>query len=214
MTITWYGHSCFKIANQGGRLIIITDPFNKNIGLNPPRGSADIVTVSHEHSDHNNAKTISGKPFIINSPGEYEVKGVGIIGCSSFHDLEQGKERGLNTIYLMKVDRIRLCHLGDLGQEQLTDEQLEAIGHVDILMVPVGGVATIGARKAVKTIKQLEPYVVIPMHYKVPGLKLDLKNLEEFLKEMGLDKQKPVDKLTFKKKDLINKTMEVVVMKL
>ncbi|MBL7155343.1 MAG: MBL fold metallo-hydrolase [Candidatus Portnoybacteria bacterium] len=213
MTISWYGLSCFKITNQGGHLTIITDPFNKSFGLKPPRGSADIVTVSHEHDDHNNVKAISGSPFIINNPGEYEIKGIRIIGCSSFHDKKQGQERGLNTIYLIKIDKIRICHLGDLGQERLTDEQLETIGQVDILIIPIGGLYTIEASEAVKVAKQIEPSLIIPMHYKLPGLKLKFAGVGDFLKEMGLNKKPAVDKLTIKKKDLIGQDMEVVVFK-
>ncbi|MEA2113149.1 MAG: MBL fold metallo-hydrolase [Patescibacteria group bacterium] len=215
MTITWYGHSCFKITNQGGHLTVITDPFDKSIGLTPPRGSADIVTVSHHHSDHDNVKAISGEPFIVDGPGEYEIKGVGVTGVHSFHDTKKGAERGQNTIYVIKVDKIRICHLGDLGQERLSDRQLEAIGQVDILMVPVGGKYTIGAKEAAKISKQIEPQIIIPMHYKYPGLKLDLPaGLNEFLKEMGLEEKTAVEKLTLKKNDLTNGDMKVVVMKI
>ncbi|MAF20860.1 MAG: hypothetical protein CMI55_04255 [Parcubacteria group bacterium] len=213
MIITWQGHSCFKIVNQGGHLTIITDPFDKKIGLKPPRGNADIVTVSHDHFDHDNIKTIGGDPFVVNSPGEYEIKGVRITGCSSFHDSKQGQERGLNNIYLIAMDKIRICHLGDLGQDKLTDKQLEKIGQVDILMIPVGDKYTIGARLAAKIAKQLEPNLIIPMHYKLPGLKVDLVDLKEFLKEMGLNGISAIDKLVVKKKDLVGKEMEVVVMK-
>lgn len=214
MTINWYGHSCFKISNQGGHLTIITDPFNKGIGLNPPRGEADIVTVSHQHEDHNNVKAINGNPFIIDGPGEYEIKGVRIIGCNSYHDDKKGELRGHNTIFLIEMDKLRICHLGDLGQSQLTGQQLEKIGQVNILMIPVGGTYTINGRESVKIIEQIEPQLAIPMHYKIPGLKLDLAGLDVFLKEMGLNKKQAVDKLTIKKKDLANKDMEVVIFKL
>jgi L-ascorbate metabolism protein UlaG (beta-lactamase superfamily) len=213
MTIIWYGHSCFRITNQGGHLTIITDPFDKSIGLTPPRGTADIVTVSHDHHDHNNVRAISGQPFVIDGPGEYEIKGIKIIGCSSYHDKKQGQERGPNTIYLMEIDKMRVCHLGDFGQERLTEKQLEAIGQVDILIIPVGGTYTIEAGEAVKVAEQLEPHLIIPMHYKLPGLKIKLAGLADFLKEMGLNKKPAVDKLTLKKKDLISKEMEVVIFK-
>jgi len=217
MTINWYGHSCFKITNQGGHLTIITDPFDKKVGLNPPRCSADIVTVSHNHYDHNNVGAITSsfgsesKPFIVNSPGEYEIKDIVIVGCFSFHDKERKEP---NIIYLMEVDKIRICHLGDLGQEKLTDRQLDRIGEVDILMIPVGGIYTIGAKQAVKIVNQVEPNIIIPIHYKLPGLNIDLDDVKGFLKEMGLNGQTTVDKLTLKKKDLAGKEMEVVVMKL
>lgn len=214
MTINWYGHSCFKITSQGGHLAIITDPFEAEIGLRPPRGAADIITVSHAHHDHNNIKSVSGTPFIIDGPGEYEIKGIRILGLSSFHDKKQGQERGTNTIYLIEVDKIRICHLGDFGQERLANGQLETIGQVDILMIPVGGNYTIDAKEAVKVAEQIEPHLIIPMHYKLAGLKIDLAGLDKFLKEVGLNKKPAVDKLTLKKKDLIGKEMEVVVMKL
>jgi len=213
MTISWYGHSCFKITNQGGHLTIITDPFDKKIGLTPPRASSDIVTISHDHFDHNNAKVIGGEPFLIEGPGEYEVKGIRITGISSYHDKNQGEERGSNTIYLIRVDDIRVCHLGDLGQEKLTDKQLESIGDVDVLMIPVDGVYTINAREAVKIVKQIEPNITIPMHYKLPGLTEKFNDVKDFLKEVGLNGKQKVDKLTLRKKDLVGKEMEVVVMK-
>ena len=213
MTITWYGQSCFKITNQGGHLTIITDPFDKKIGLIPPRGNADIVTVSHDHFDHNNIEAISGDPFIIETPGEYEVKGIRILGVSGYHDNVKGKDKGSNTMYLIKIDDLKICHFGDIGQEKLTDKQLESISDVDILMIPVGGVYTINAKEAVKIIKQIEPNIIIPMHYKLPGLTEKLDDVKDFLKEIGLNGQEAVDKLTLKKKDLINREMEVVVMK-
>ena len=213
MTITWYGQSCFKITNQGGHLTIITDPFDKKIGLIPPRGNADIVTVSHDHFDHNNIEAISGDPFIIETPGEYEVKGIRILGVSGYHDNVKGKDKGSNTMYLIKIDDLKICHFGDIGQEKLTNRQLELISDVDILMIPVGGVYTINAKEAVKIIKQIEPNIIIPMHYKLPGLTEKFADVKDFLKEIGLNGQEAVDKLTLKKKDLINREMEVVVMK-
>jgi len=213
MTISWYGHSCFKITNQGGHLTMLTDPFNKSIGLTPPRVTADIITVSHDHTDHNNIKSIGGNPFIIDGPGEYELKGVKVLGLASFHDQKKGAERGLNTIYLIEVDRIKICHLGDLGEERLSDEQIEALGQVDILLIPVGGTFTIGAKQAIEVINQIDPKLVIPMHYQLPNLTIKLEGVEKFLKEIGLGKQQPVDKLTLKKKDLDEGQAKVIVMK-
>ena len=214
MTINWYGHSCFKITNQGGHLTIITDPFDKKVGLNPPRGNDDIVTVSHDHFDHNNIKAVGGQPFIINSPGEYETKTITINGISSFHDEKKGEERGTSTIYRIEVDGIRICHMGDFGQERLSDNQLETLGQVDILIIPVGGNYTINGIQAAKIANQIEPAIIIPMHYKIPGLTVDINDPKEFLKEMGANGIKPVDKLTLKKKDLSNKEMEVVMMRI
>lgn len=211
MTITYYGHSCFKIISNS--LIIITDPFDKSIGLVPPRIAADIITVSHDHYDHNNIKTISGQPFIINGPGEFEIKGISIKGISSFHDIHQGQERGLNTIYLIETEGIKICHLGDFGQPKLTDVQFEAVNNPDILFIPVGGKYTIDGASASSIISQIEPKIVLPMHYKISGLKIDLAPIDKFLKEMGITKKEPIDKLTIKKKDLPQET-EVMIMKI
>ncbi len=204
--ISWAGQSCFSISVSHGKdhsADIVIDPFSEEaIGLKLPSLSADIVMVSHEHKDHNNVKGVKGTPVVIDGPGEYEVKEVFVQGISSFHDNEQGKERGTNTIYMFEAEQMRFCHLGDLGQAQLTDEQLEKIGRVDILMIPVGGVYTISGAEAAKIIAQIEPKIVIPMHYALPKLKVELDDLAKFLKSMGKSDITPVDKLTIKQKEL------------
>jgi len=213
MVITWYGQSCFKI--QSGEIVLFTDPFCKEIGLTPPRGQANIVTISHQHYDHNNYDSLTGDPLVIRRPGEYEARGVDIKGIFSFHDNKEGAERGPNTIYVIEMEGIKICHLGDLGQEKLTSEQVDEINGVDILMIPVGGTTTLSGEDAVEIINQIEPRIVIPMHYKIPGLsngKLD--GVDAFLKEMGIGKKEVVDKLTLKKKDLPQDKTDVVVMKI
>lgn len=193
--------------------MIFTDPFDKSVGLTPPRGSANIVTVSHGHFDHANTESLSGEPLVIDGPGEYETKGVSVKGIFSFHDDKEGKERGENTIFVIEVEGIKICHLGDLGQKKLTDEQLEQIDEVDILMIPVSG-PFIDAEQAAEIINQIEPRIVIPMHYKIPGLELKFAGVEDFLKEMGVGKKETVDKLTLKKKDLPQEDMEIQVMRI
>lgn len=203
MVITWYGQSCFKI--QTGETVLAIDPFNKAIGLTPPRFRADILAITHDHYDHNNKENINGEPFLIDGPGEYEIKGLEILGIESFHDDSEGAQRGKNTIYKINMDEIQVCHLGDLGQKKLTDKQLQALGEIDILIIPVGGKYTIDATEAITVINQIEPRLVIPMHYKIPGLKIDIGGLPEFLKEFGSKETKPEEKLTLKKKDLPQK---------
>ncbi len=210
MKITWHGHSCFKIMTKN--ITIVSDPFNKDIGLKPPRCETDIVTISHDHYDHNNVSTLRSSPFIVKGPGEYELKEVTIQGTDSFHDVKQGEERGLNTIFIIEAEDIRVCHLGDLGQKELTSEQLETLGEIDILMIPVGGVYTINSEVATAIINQVEPKIVIPMHYKIPGLKIKLHSVDAFLKEVGVKKE-VLDQLVVKKKDLLKEEMRVVVMK-
>ena len=211
MTIQYIGHSFFKIISK--ETVVATDPFPEEVGLNPPKFKADILTVSHSHWDHNNIKTILGDPFLIENPGEYEVKDIFIRGIRSFHDQSQGKERGLNTIFLFKIESIKIAHFGDFGQKDLSSEQLEALEGVDIVMLPVGGVYTINAKEAHQIILKLEPKIVIPMHYKVKGSKIDkIEPVDEFLKEMGVENIEPKEKLSLKEKDLPEET-EIIYLK-
>ena len=213
--IVWAGQSCFQISvspSKDNTVNIVTDPFG-DIGLKAPNFSADILMVSHQHADHNDIKSIKGDAFLIENPGEYEVKGVFIQGIDSFHDDSQGKERGKNTIYTFEAEDIRFCHLGDFGQKQLTDEQLEKIGNVDILMIPIGGTYTINSSEASKVIGQIEPKIVVPMHYGVPKLKFELDGVEKFLKAMGKNSVQPQDKLVIKASALPKDgAMEIMVL--
>ena len=215
MQIFWKGQACFQILTsrgKNGELSIVVDPYEESIGLKLPNLQADILLVTHNHFDHNNAKEVQGSPFVISNPGEYDVKGVCIQGILSFHDDTQGKERGLNTMYTIEVEGMKLCHLGDLGQKELTGEQLNQIGDVDILFVPVGGVYTIDGKEASHIVSQLEPKIVIPMHYAVPKLKAKLGGVEEFLKLLGAKSVKAEPKLLVKERDLVNEETRVVVL--
>lgn len=210
MIISWYGQSCFKIESRG--VVLAIDPFEKDIGLTPPRFKADVVLITHSHSDHRNRDAIQGEPFIIDGPGEYEVKGVGVRGVRTFHDSASGKERGVNTVYIVDLEDTKICHLGDLGEERLRQEVLEEIGDIDILMVPVGGTYTIDGKQAVFVASQIEPRVVIPMHYKIPKLTTSLAGKELFLKEMGAKEADSLEKFVIKKKDLPEEETRVVVL--
>jgi len=137
-------------TNNGNKISIITDPYKKSIGLILPRSSADVVTISHDHDDHNNIKGISNEPFCIEGPGEYDIKGIFIKGIYSYHDESKGQERGVNTIYVFSAEDLKICHLGDIGQNELTSEQLDKIGNIDILIIPVGGVYTINGKKQLR----------------------------------------------------------------
>jgi L-ascorbate metabolism protein UlaG (beta-lactamase superfamily) len=194
MDIQWFGQSCVKIKSKKATIII--DPYDANFtGLKKLKLSGDILTISHDHEDHNAREVVDGDPVVLWGPGEYEVKGVRIKGILSFHDNKQGKERGRNTIFVFNVEDVSVCHLGDLGHI-LTSEQLEAIGAVDVLCVPVGGVYTIDGVEAVQVIAQLEPKIIIPMHYALPDLKFDLHEVEEFLKAYGQHRPDVLSKLS------------------
>lgn len=216
MHIFWHGQSCFQILalrNKGEHVLIVIDPFSEEIGLKLPRLEADILMVSHQHEDHSNIKAVSGNYFLIEDPGEYEVKNVFIQGIPSFHDNSQGRERGENTIYTIEAEALRICHLGDFGQKELNQEQLEAIGEVDILMIPVGGVFTISAKEAPKIMSQIEPKITIPMHYALPKLKIKLDPLDKFLKTFGIKSLEPIKKFSIKKKDLSPEEAKIIVLK-
>ncbi len=216
MNITWYGQSCFQISSSEGknnRVSIVVDPFGEDIGLKLHRKlEADIVLVTHDHSDHNNVKAVSGQPLVIEGPGEYEAKGVFIQGISGFHDNSRGAERGNITIYAIEVEGMRLCHLGDLGQKELFSDQLERIGGVDILMIPAGGIYTIDATEAIKVMAQVEPKITIPMHYQIPKLKIKLGGVDKFLKALGIKSLEPLSKLSIKKRDLLSEEAKIIVL--
>lgn len=204
MEITYLGHSAFRI--KGKKTSIVTDPFDPAVtGFKMPSVQADIVTVSHEHKDHNNIKAVSGESLVISGPGEYEVKGVRITGLRTYHDNTKGGERGYNTVYRIEIDNVAIVHLGDLGHK-LSDKEIEILDGVDILMIPVGGTYTINAAEAVEVISHLEPKVIIPMHYKSDKHKNDdgekLDELSVFLKEMGKENISPLPKLVVTKDKL------------
>lgn len=216
MNIQYYGHSCFKITTKpAGRgqeeITVFLDPFSKEIGLRPPQGQADLVLVSHDHHDHNNISVLKGNPRVLDIPGEYSVFGVNIIGINSFHDNKSGEERGKNTIFILESEEIRICHLGDLGSD-LSEKQLEEINGVNILMIPIGGKYTIDGEKAVDIIKKIEPNIIIPMHYKIKGSNVDVDDEKKFCSEIGSCPSKKMTKISLRKKDLEEKSMEVMLM--
>ncbi len=214
--IYWAGQSCFQISVSNYKdhsADIVIDPFSEDIGLKLPSLSADIALVTHGHADHNNIKGVKGDPFVVDGPGEYEIKDVFVQGIPSFHDDKGGKERGLNTIYVIEAEGMKFCHLGDLGQKELTDEQLEKIGQVDVLMIPVGGGGfTIASGEAQKIISQIEPRIVIPMHFALPKSKAKLDEVSKFLKTMGKDAVTAQDKLVLKASAMPKDGMEIVVL--
>jgi len=215
MQIIWHGQSCFQIITSQGKnnqVSIVIDPFSEEIGLKLPKLEADVLLVTHQHHDHNNAKAVGGNPFLIQGPGEYEIKEVFVQGISSFHDSSLGKEKGTNTVYTIEAEDLKLCHLGDLGQKELQPEQIEKIGEVDILMIPIGGVYTISAKEAVKIMSQIEPSIIIPMHYQLPKLKIKLDGLDKFFKVMGIKKLDSLSKLSIKKKDISPEEAKIIVL--
>ena len=216
MHITWLKHSSFKFQEKTGNdgITLVTDPFDsKYVGLKMPSLEADILTISHNHEDHSNKAAIKGSPYVVDSAGEYDVKGVSILGVQSYHDEKEGKERGKNVIFRFEIDGIVVTHLGDLGHT-LDNKQLQGLIGTDILLIPVGGVYTLDAKKAAEVVSQIEPRIVIPMHYKVDGMEKvfkDIDGVDKFIKEMGI---KPTyeEKVKINKKDLPQDEMELIIM--
>ncbi|HCF49732.1 MAG TPA: MBL fold metallo-hydrolase [Syntrophomonas sp.] len=177
MIINWLGHASFLIDSPLGR--IITDPFEKKLGYQEYRQPVDIATVSHQHWDHNAVQVLQGDPRIISQPGVFQIGQIRIEGMESFHDRKKGQQRGRNIIYKIAAEGLDIVHLGDLGHI-LEPRQIEAIGNVDILLLPVGGIYTIDAQEARVVAEQLNPVIIVPMHYKTKHLSFELDPLERF----------------------------------
>lgn len=201
MDIQYVGHSSFRLRGKEG--IVITDPFESSVGFSLPQLRADIVTISHDHADHNNAsgiKPTTGRenPYVINQAGEYEVSGISVYGYHTWHDESQGEERGDNIMYSIFLEDVHILHLGDLGHK-LDEGALDKIPDVDVLLCPVGGVYTITAEQAVEIIGKLDPTYVIPMHYKTElhnqEMFGEMGTVEDFIKAVGKT-PKEMDKLT------------------
>jgi len=216
MNITSLGHSCFEIEDKlnGVSVTLVTDPYDKETGLRLPKTRADIVTISHDHHDHNYAEAILGvdekTPFIINRPGEYEFRGVFATGIGCYHDKEEGIKMGKSTMFKIDFGETCLLHCGDLATA-LSENQIEKIGEVDVLFIPVGGKYTLDAKEAAEVVRQIEPRIVIPMHYKVPGLNIDIAGVDAFCKEMGSTGEK-MSKFKFQKKDLPAEETKLIIL--
>ena len=208
MDITWHGHACFRLYQRGAS--VVTDPYEKEIGYELPRLRADIVTVSHDHPGHRYAKGVRNRKLVVTGPGEYEVNGVFITGVATFHDGKKGGARGRNACYLFDFGGLKICHLGDLGHIP-SQAQIEALNSVDVLLVPVGAKSTINAAQAAEVVSLLEPKVVIPMHYKLPELSVEVGPLEPFLREMGVREAEPQARLVVTPSTLPGETRVVVL---
>lgn len=200
MQITWYGQTCFRINTQPNRnssVNLLIDPPAKESGLRGPKLEADILLVTSE-----SPKIEAGNYFLITGPGEYEIKEIYIEGIAASE----------NTIYTIEAEEIRVCHLGKLSQKELNPEQLEKIGNVDILMIPIGGEEAIDAKGAIKIMTQIEPKIIIPMYYRTPKLKIKLDTLDQFLKTLGVKAAEPLAKLSIRKKDISAEEAKIIVL--
>ena len=180
LRVRWHGHSCFEVASD--ETTVVTDPHDgKSLGIKGPKVRADVVLVSHDHFDHSATRVVS-KPEarVLKDPAHQRIDGLLVRGVETYHDSSEGESRGGNIAFVFTLEGVTFCHLGDLGHV-LTDEQVEQIGHVDVLFVPVGGVFTIDAEAAWKVVEELEPEIIVPMHYRVGGLSLSINDITPFL---------------------------------
>ncbi|HEX6548319.1 MAG TPA: MBL fold metallo-hydrolase [Candidatus Dormibacteraeota bacterium] len=208
MDVTWLGHGCFRL--RGRNAVAITDPYPPSLGPKLGKLDADLVTVSHPHENHAYVQAVKDAR-LIDGPGEYEVAGISVIGLPTFHDDRSGEDRGRNTVYLIDIDDVLVCHLGDLGH-RLDDNDLEALGTVDVLLAPVGGGTSLDATRAAEVVRQIEPRIVVPMHYALPAVKKQLEPADRFLKEMGVTEAEPIGRLSVQATTGETETTKVVVL--
>ncbi len=208
MEITWLGHSCFRI--RGREAAIVTDPCPPSSGYTIGKPTAHIVTVSHAHENHSYVKAVASKPVLISRPGEYEIHGAFVTGIRTYHDEDKGATHGTNVSFVVEMEGIRVCHLGDLGHTP-TPDQVEEMSGVGVLLLPVGGQTTIDGAAAAEVVNIIEPALVIPMHYRTEVTKGDLAPLDRFLKEMGAKDLEPQPKLAVTRSSLPQETQVMLL---
>jgi L-ascorbate metabolism protein UlaG (beta-lactamase superfamily) len=184
LDITWYGHSCFRLTERG-QISIVADPYADSIGLPPLKLKADVVTISHDGAGHNHVGAVRGDPHVLTGPGEYEIGGVFISGIAMHLVSEQAVR--WNVAYLYQYDTLTVLHLGDLSHVP-SQSTVEALGEVNVLLVPVGGGNALRASQAADVIAMIDPHYIVPMHYRLPGLRVELEPVDKFLKAMGVSK--------------------------
>lgn len=205
MEIVWYGLSCFRLTDRH-HATTVTDPYQRKFGLPQLKLRGDVVTISHDASGHNNTAAVSGRQRELSGPGEYEIGNVFITGIATLGEATESS----NILFLFDYNGLTIAHLGDMV-EVPTQTQIEALEQVDILLVPVGGGHSLNAAKAAELVSMLEPGIVIPMHYKIPGLKLELEDVERFLKEMGVTDPLEEDSLKLSKGTVSEETQVVLL---
>jgi L-ascorbate metabolism protein UlaG (beta-lactamase superfamily) len=211
MEITWYGHTCFRFMERG-MASVVSDPYDHaELGYAPLKLKADITTISREKAGHNYIAAVKSDPYVIKGPGEYEIGGVFITAIQTNGTNRNKDSATRNTLYVIDFNGLTVVHLGSLNRVP-SQTQVEALGHVNIALVPVGGGSGLNAANAAEVISLLEPNIVIPMHYAVPGSQVKLDPLSKFLKEMGLTEVDPEPSLKVTSKSALPDETRVVVL--
>jgi len=214
MKIKWYGHAAFLVTSDQG-VKLVTDPyepgaFGGKLSYGKIQDKVDIALISHDHADHNDTASLPGSPQVVKGTGSKTVKGISVKGISTYHDPSKGSERGANTIFTFSVDGIRICHLGDLGHV-LGQKELDEVGSVDILLIPVGGFFTIDPKEATQVADQIKPKVLIPMHFKTEKCGFPIAPVEDFIKGKSNTKRPGTSEVSFSKATLPQQA-EIVVL--
>jgi len=209
LKIKWFEQAAFLFVAEAG-LRIIADPYDPAIGYGDIVEEADLITISHEHRDHNYIDGIKGKPQALRGPGSQEAKGTQFNGIDTFHDKSQGSERGPNTVFCFSLDGVKICHLGDLGHI-LSDRQINDIGKVDLLLIPVGGRATIDPAEASELITKMRPRIVVPMHFKTEKAGVRFAEVDNFLSDKSNVKRLGSSEFEIRKADRPTTTQIVVL---
>ncbi len=207
MELTWYGLSCFRITERG-QAVVVTDPFNGKVGLPALKLKGDIVTISHDAPGHNNVRAVTGRSHAFVGPGEYEVGGIFITGVATYH---AGNDAP-NISFTFSYNNMTVAHLGDIAKPP-SQTQIEELGQVNILLIPVGGGNSLNATQATELVSMIEPNIVVPMHYAIPNQKLQLDPIDRFLTEMGVSEPTEADSLKVTVTQMSQDNIEVVVLR-
>ncbi len=205
----WFGHNCFRIRAR--EATVLTDPVDRSTGYAAAKQTADVVTISHDHPGHANLSLVKPEFQVVRGPGEYEMHDIFVTGIRTYHDDTRGKDRGYNTVYMIEVEGMRVCHLGDLGHA-LTEEQTEALSDVDVLLLPAGGGSVLSPVTAAEVVSALEPKLVIPMQFRTAIGDVGLGEVDDFCKQLGVPVPAAEEKLTLRASELSD-VMRVVVLR-
>jgi len=205
--ITWLGHACFRLRSE--EVVVLTDPFPLSLGLRPDTRPATVVTVSNSHPNHSNSEEVTGEPRVFSAPGEYEYRGISVRGVMTPQSPETPREQR-SVAYTMEIDRVNICHLGDISAP-LSPVQIDELSPVDVLLVPSGGGCTLEIDQVLRVLQDLDPKIVIPMHYNIPGVDVPLQDVDVFLRRMGLSEVQSQPRLVVTASNLPD-DMRVVVL--
>ena len=205
--ITWLGHACFRLRSDD--VVVLTDPFPLSLGLRPDTRPATVVTVSNSHPNHSNSEEVTGDPRVFSAPGEYEYRGISVRGVMT-PQLPETPWEQRSVAYAIEMDRVNICHLGDISAP-LSPVQIDELSPVDVLLVPSGGGCTLEIDQVLRVLQDLDPKIVIPMHYNIPGVDVPLQDVDVFLRRMGLSEVQAQPRLSVTASNL-PEDMRVVVL--